>query len=46
MVIRILSFGPLLKVTGPDSFAALIRERIERMGGYTLDRLGEIIDVF
>ena len=22
------------------------RERIERMGGYTLDRLGEIIDVF
>ena len=30
LVIRILSFGPLLKVIAPDSFAALIRERIER----------------
>ena len=28
MVIRILSFGPLVHVTGPDSFVHLIRERL------------------
>lgn len=28
MLIRILSFGPMLKVTGPDSFVALIKERL------------------
>ena len=30
LLIKILSFGPLVKVVEPDSFAALIRERIER----------------
>lgn len=30
MVIRILSFGPVIKVTKPDSFIRLIRERIEK----------------
>ena len=28
MVIRILSFGPVIKVTGPEYFTGLIRERI------------------
>ncbi len=30
MVIRILSFGPVLKVVEPESFVGLIRERIEK----------------
>ena len=30
LLIKIISFGPLVKVVEPDSFAALIRERIER----------------
>ncbi len=30
LVIKIISFGPLVKVVEPDSFAALIRERVER----------------
>ena len=30
MVIRILSFGPLIRVVEPESFIALLRERIER----------------
>ena len=30
LLIKIISFGPLLKVVEPDSFAVLIRERIER----------------
>ena len=30
LLIKIISFGPLMKVVEPDSFAALIRERIER----------------
>lgn len=29
LLIKIISFGPLVKVTAPDSFAALIRERLE-----------------
>ena len=33
MVIRILSFGPVIKVTEPDDFVRLIRERIERQAG-------------
>ena len=28
LLIRILSFGPVLQVTAPDSFIALIRERL------------------
>ena len=28
MVIRILSFGPMIKVTAPDRFAGLIKERL------------------
>ena len=30
LLIKIISFGPLVKVVEPDSFATLIRERIER----------------
>lgn len=30
LLIKIISFGPLVKVVEPDSLAALIRERIER----------------
>ena len=29
IVIRVLSFGPLIKVVGPQSFAALITERLK-----------------
>ena len=34
LLIKIISFGPLMKVVEPDSFAALIRERIERQFRY------------
>lgn len=30
LLIKIISFGPLMKVVEPDSFAVLIKERIER----------------
>ena len=30
MVIRILSFGPVIKVTDPESFISLLRRRIEK----------------
>ena len=30
ILIRILSFGPMIKVTEPDSFIGLIRERLNR----------------
>ena len=30
LLIRILSFGPVLQVTAPDSFIGLIRERLQR----------------
>lgn len=30
MLIRILSFGPVIKVTSPDSFIGLIRERLRK----------------
>ena len=30
MLIRILAYGPLVKVTSPDSFADLIRDRLKR----------------
>ena len=30
MVIRILSFGPTIRVTEPESFISLLRERIEK----------------
>ena len=29
LLIRVLSFGPMVKVVAPDSFAALLRERLE-----------------
>jgi predicted DNA-binding transcriptional regulator YafY len=32
MVIRILSFGPVIRVTEPESFIILLRDRIERQG--------------
>ena len=34
LLIKIISFGPLMKVAEPDSFATLIRERIERQFQY------------
>ena len=34
LLIKILSFGPLVKVVEPDSFAVLIRERIDRQFQY------------
>ena len=34
MVIRILSFGPVVKVTGPDRMADLIRERVQKQRVY------------
>ncbi len=34
LLIKIISFGPLVKVVEPDSFAVLIRERIERQFQY------------
>ena len=30
LLIEILSFGPTVKVTGPDSFVALVKERLKR----------------
>ena len=30
MVIRVLSFGPMIRVTEPKRFVALLRQRIER----------------
>lgn len=33
LLIRVLSFGPMLKVTAPDTFIDRIRERIGRQGG-------------
>ena len=32
ILIRILSFGPMVRVTGPNRFVRLIRERLERQG--------------
>ena len=34
LLIKIISFGPLVKVAEPDSFASLIKERIERQFQY------------
>ena len=34
LLIKIISFGPRMKVVEPDSFAALIKERIERQFQY------------
>lgn len=36
LLIRILSFGPVLEVTAPESFIAMIRERLERQKGKSL----------
>ena len=36
MVIRVLSFGPLLKVTGPEEFAGLIRDRLIKQKAFAL----------
>ena len=33
LLIRLLSFGPLIRVTAPDSFAARVRERIAKQRG-------------
>ena len=37
LLIRIISFGPLVRVTEPDGFASLIRERIERQFQYDFE---------
>ena len=34
LLIKIISFGPLVKVVEPDSFSSLIRERIEKQFQY------------
>ena len=34
LLIRVLSFGPMLRVLSPDSFAELVRERVERQIDY------------
>ena len=34
LLIKIISFGPLVKVVEPDSFAVLVRERIDRQFQY------------
>lgn len=36
MVIRILSFGPVIRVTEPESFIGLLRDRIEKQAGSQL----------
>ena len=36
LVIKIISFGPLVRVVEPDRFAALIRERIKKQFRYNL----------
>lgn len=33
LLIRVLSFGPMLRVVSPDSFISLIRERLEKQKG-------------
>lgn len=34
LLIRVLSFGPMLQVTAPESFAALVRERVEKQRAF------------
>lgn len=41
LVIRILSFGPVIKVTEPQSFIALLRERIERQTRFATNMPGK-----
>ena len=36
LLIRILSFGPTIKVTAPDSFIRLIRQRLNKQKSYGL----------
>ncbi len=38
VLIRILSFGPMIKVTGPDQFIELIRERLRKQQKWEEDR--------
>ena len=35
MVIRVLAFGPMIRVTEPERFVALLRQRIERQTQFT-----------
>lgn len=35
LLIRLLSFGPLIKVIGPDNFVDLIKERLKKQVAYT-----------
>lgn len=36
LVIRVLSFGPLIKITGPDEFTELIKERLRKQRSLTM----------
>lgn len=38
LVIRILSFGPMIKVTGPEEFKALIKERLVRQKKFDIQK--------
>ncbi len=38
VLIRILSFGPMVKVTGPDTFTELIKERLRKQKRWEGDR--------
>ena len=39
MLIRILSFGPVVRVTAPDHFVGLMRERLRRQRGLAAGNL-------
>ena len=39
LLIEILSFGPVVKVAGPDSFVNLIRERLKKQMSLTSDKV-------
>ena len=36
MIIRVLSFGPLVRVTAPDRFISMIQSRLRRQKQYNL----------
>ena len=36
LVIRILSFGPMIKVTGPEEFRTLIKERLKKQKNFRI----------
>ncbi len=36
LLIRLLSFGPVIEVIGPDCFVSLLKERLKKQANYTL----------